>query len=381
MSTELDYYQALEVDKSADGETIKKSYRRLAMKYHPDKNPGDKESEEKFKYICEAYECLKDEQKRAAYDRYGHSAFKQNASGMGGGNPFGFDFGFGTGGFSDLFSDIFSEFMGGGNRRQNPNGARKGDDIQYSMTLTLEEAFTGIEKEINIPRAKECKKCNGHGTKDGKEAPICSKCNGSGKVRVQRGVFIMEDTCPECRGEGKIIKDACPECHGNGYINNHENIKVNIPAGIEDGARVRLSGGGNSGLRGGPTGDLYIFVRVKPHKIYEREGAHLYTEIPISMVNAALGTKFDIPGVDGEKIEVEVAQGSQYGSQIKLKGRGMPHLRSDKRGDLLIQLRVDIPKKLTERQKEILEEFREISEDESSKSFFDKVKDLFSKVS
>ncbi|MDR1693661.1 MAG: molecular chaperone DnaJ [Lactobacillaceae bacterium] len=380
MSVDLDYYQALEVDKNADGETVKKSYRRLAMKYHPDKNPGNKEAEEKFKYICEAYECLKDEQKRAAYDRYGHSAFKQRANGMGGGNPFGFDFDFGAGGFSDIFSDIFSEFMGGGSR-QSSNGSRRGDDLQYSVKLTLEEAFAGVDKEINIARTKECKKCKGFGTKDGKEAPICSNCRGKGRVRVQRGIFIMEDACPECHGEGRIIKDVCPECHGNGHIKKHEDIKVNIPAGIEDGSRVRLSGAGNAGLRGGSTGDLYILVSIAQHKIYEREGANLYAEIPISMVNAALGTKVEIPGVDGEKLEVEINSGSQYGSHIKLKNKGMPFLRSDKRGDLLIQLRVDVPKKLNERQKEILEEFRNISEDESSKSFLDKVKDLFSKVS
>lgn len=380
MSTELDYYQTLEVDKNADGETLKKSYRRLAMKYHPDKNPGDKASEEKFKHICEAYECLKDDQKRAAYDRYGHDAFKRNAS-NGGGNPFGFDFGFGTGGFSDIFSDIFSEFMGGAQTRQNPNGAKRGEDLQYELTITLEQAFTGIEKEINIGRTKECKKCNGHGTKNGKEAPICSYCKGTGRTRVQRGFFVMEEKCPHCHGEGKIIKETCPDCHGNGYIKKHEDIKVSIPAGIENGTRVRLSGGGNSGLRGGPQGDLYVFVMVKPHKIYERDGAHLYTEIPVSMINAALGTKIELPALDGEKLEVDIKAGSQYGTQLKLKGKGMPYLRSENRGDLFVHLKVEVPKKLSERQKEILEEFREISEDESSKSFLDKVKDLLSKVS
>lgn len=384
MTTEQDYYQTLEVTKTADGETIKKSYRRLAMKYHPDKNPGCKESEEKFKYICEAYEVLKDEQKRAAYDRYGHEAFKKNASnGGGGGNPFGFDFGFGTGGFSDVFSDIFSEFMGGSNggRGQNPNSARRGDDLQYELHISLEQAFAGVEKEINLARMKECKKCNGHGTKDGKEAQICSNCKGSGRIRVQRGFFVMEEACPHCHGEGRIVKEACSECHGNGYIKTYDDIKISIPAGIDNGTRVRLSGGGNEGVRGGPSGDLYIFVSINSHKIYEREGAHLYAEIPLSMVNAALGTKIEIPGLGGETLEVNIPTGSQYGAQVKLKGKGMPYLRSENRGDLLVHLKVEVPKKLTERQKELLEEFREISEDESSKGFFDKIKDLFAKVS
>lgn len=384
MSAELDYYQALEIDKNADGETIKKSYRRLAMKYHPDKNPGNKEAEEKFKYLCEAYDCLKDDQKRAAYDRYGHSGYKQSASGgMGGGNPFGF--GFGTGDFSDLFSDIFSEFMGGGGRRQSTRtSARRGDDLQYNMSISLEEAYIGLEKEINIGRTKGCEKCGGHGTKDGKEAPVCSSCRGSGRVRVQRGFFVMEEACPHCRGEGRIIKEACSECHGNGYIKKHENIKVSIPAGIDHGSRVRLSGAGNAGLRGGTAGDLYIYINIKDHKIYERDGAHLYAEVPISMGNAALGTKIDLPGIDGEKVEVEIPSGSQYGSKLKIKSKGMPYLKSGNRGDLYILLKIEVPKKMTARQKELLEEFQSIADENShpdSKSFFDKVKEAFSKVS
>lgn len=382
MITDLDYYQALEVSKDANGDTIKSSFRRLAMKYHPDKNPGCKESEEKFKYLCEAYECLKDDQKRAAYDRYGHDSYKnQSSMGGGGGNPFGFDFGFGTGGFSDIFSEIFSEFMGGGSRGGASSPTRKGDDLQYSMRITLEEAFSGITKEINISKTKPCTKCNGYGTKNGKEPDRCTKCGGTGKIRMQRGFFVMEDICPSCRGNGHIIKESCTECHGNGYLNTHENLKVEVPAGVENGSRIRLTGAGNAGIRGGASGDLYIFVQIPDHKLYARQGAHLYAEVPVSFISTSLGDTIELPGVDGETLEVSIPEGSQYGSQIKLKGKGMPNLRSSTRGDLYISLNIQTPKKLTTRQKELLKEFKTLGEDEASKTFFTKIKDLFSKAS
>lgn len=385
MDTELDYYQALEVDRNADGDTIKKSYRRLAMKYHPDRNPNNKEAEEKFKYCCEAYEVLKDEQKRAAYDRYGHNAFKQNSGMGGGGNPFGFDFGFGTGGFSDIFTDIFSDFMGGNNRARPHSSAKRGDDLQYHLEINLEESFSGIEKEIKFNRKSSCEKCSGMGTKDGSKPSPCPSCHGSGRQRIQRGFFLVEEECTNCHGEGHIIKDACSNCRGKGYVSNQETLKVKIPAGIEDNSRVRLSGKGNSGLRGGPNGDLYVFVSVKKHKLYYREASHLLAEVPISMVTASIGGTVELPAIDGEKLEVKIAAGTDFGTQIRIKNKGMTKLNSNSRGDLIVQFKVETPKKLTARQKEILSEFQEISDEHNShpdtKSFLDKVKDLFAKVS
>lgn len=383
MTTQADYYELLEVSKTASADEIKKSYRRLAMKYHPDRNPGDKEAETKFKEINEAYEVLKDEQKRAAYDRYGHQAFTGGMNGAGG-NPFGgFDFNFGSGGFSDVFSDIFSEFMGGGSRRQaNPNAPERGADLRYNLEITLEEAFSGIEKEIKIPTTKVCEACHGHGTADGKEADVCPDCHGSGKIhRQQGGFFIVETTCPKCGGTGRIIKDKCAKCHGEGYIAHEKTLKLKIPAGVEDETRMRIAGEGEAGLRGGPNGDLYVFISVKDHKLYSREGGNLYASVPISMTCAALGGKIEIPGIDGEKLELEINAGTQNDQIAKIKGKGMTIMRSTRRGDLFVKLRVETPVNLTERQKELLEEFRSISEENScqpeAKGFFDKIKDLF----
>lgn len=380
---EMDYYQALEVDRNADGETIKKSYRKLAMKYHPDRNAGDKEAEEKFKYINEAYDVLKDEQKKAAYDRYGHKAYKQSG-GSGGGNPFGggFEFNFGTGGFSDIFSDIFSEFMGNGQRGRS--SAQRGDDLHQGVSISLEEAYLGVEKEIKINKTETCSDCHGHGTKDGKEAPVCEHCHGNGKIRVQRGFFVMEEVCPHCKGSGKNIKEACPKCRGKGTTNIQKTLKIKIPAGIDNGSRIRITDEGNAGTRGGSNGDFYVFVDVKKHKLYERENKNLYTEMPVSMAHAALGQEIELPGIDGEKISIEIPTGSQHGSQIRIKNKGMPQLQSQNRGDLYIILKVEVPKKMTVRQKELLEEFQSISDENShpqEKSFMDKVKEIFAKVS
>lgn len=382
MTTEKDYYELLEVNKTAGAEEIKKSYRRLAMKYHPDRNPGDKEAESKFKEINEAYEVLKDEQKRAAYDRYGHQAF---AGGMGGagGNPFGgFEFNFGSGGFSDVFSEIFSDFMGGGRRQANPNAAERGADLRYNLEISLDEAFSGVEKEIKIPTTKVCEDCHGHGTKDGKPADICPDCHGSGKIhRQQGGFFIVETTCPKCRGTGRLIKDKCKTCGGEGYVAQEKTLKIKIPAGVEDETRMRISGEGEAGLRGGPNGDLYVFISVKKHKLYSREGGNLYASVPISMTCAALGGKIEIPSIDGEKIELNIEPGTQNDQVAKIKGQGMTMLRSTRRGDLFVKLRVETPVNLSARQKELLEEFRSISKDDTcqpeAKSFFDKIKDLF----
>lgn len=377
--TERDYYEILEVSKNASGEEIKHAFRRLAMQYHPDRNPGDKEAETKFKEINEAYEVLKDEQKRAAYDRYGHQAFA--GGGMGGGNPFGgfnFDFGGRAGNFADIFSEVFSEFMGG-SRRQSY--AQRGQDIRYNLSISLEEAFSGIEKEIKFPSTQTCETCHGHGTKDGKEAPVCPHCNGSGKIRLQQGFFVVEQTCPQCKGTGRLVKDACPNCKGKGFINKSKTIKVKIPSGIEDSTNMRIEGGGEAGIRGGDNGDLYVFITVKEHKLYERDGANLYTRVPISMCCAALGGQIEIPSIDGTKLDVEIKSGSQSDQVIRVKGQGMPIIRSEKRGDLFVKLRVETPVNLSDRQKELLEEFQSLGVDNScqpeSKSFFDKIKDLF----
>ena len=379
--TERDYYEILGVNKGASSDEIKKSFRKLAMQYHPDRNPGDSEAEAKFKEINEAYEILKDDKKRAAYDRFGHQAF---SGGSGGGNPFGggfnFDFGGGAGGFADIFSEVFSEFMGGGRGRRQ-SYAQRGQDVRYNLSITLEEAFGGIEKEITIPSTETCEKCHGHGTKDGSEAPICPHCGGSGKVRIQQGFFVVEQSCPHCKGAGRLVKETCSECKGKGFINKQKTIKVKIPAGIEDDTRMRVAGGGEAGIRGGENGDLYVFITVKQHKLYERDGANLYTRIPISMCCAALGGKVDIPSIDGSKIELKIDAGSQSDQIVKIKGQGMTFVRSDRRGDLFVKLRVETPVNLSARQKELLEEFRSISKDENcqpeAKSFFDKIKDLF----
>lgn len=377
--TEKDYYEVLEVSKDASGDEIKKSFRRLAMQYHPDRNPGNKEAETKFKEINEAYEVLKDEQKRAAYDRYGHQAFANG--GMGGGNPFGgFDFGGGAGGFADIFSEVFSEFVGRG-RGAGRTYAQRGQDVRYNMSLTLEEAFTGLEKEITLPSTETCETCHGHGTKDGKEAPTCPYCKGSGKMRMQQGFFVVEQDCPQCKGTGHMVKDACPDCKGKGFVKKQKTIKVKIPAGVEDGMRVRVQGGGEAGIRGGESGDLYVFVSVKEHKLYEREGANLYARIPISMCCAALGGSIEIPSIDGSKIDVKVSAGAQSDQVIKVKNQGMSMVRSERRGDLFVKLHVETPVNLSARQKELLEEFRAIGKEEScqpeAKGFFDKIKDLF----
>ena len=370
-----DFYETLEVSKGATIAEIKKSYRRLAMKYHPDHNQGNAEAEAKFKAINEAYEVLKDEQKRAAYDRYGHAAFEQGA---GGGNPF--DFGFG-GGFGDIFSEVFSDIMGGGRRSGAASAGRHGEDLRYDLSVSLEEAYHGLEKEISFPTEKVCDKCNGFGTKDGKEPPVCPTCRGSGRVHRQHGFMIMETVCPDCGGRGRKVKDACPECGGKGTVPFTKELKIKIPAGIEDGTRIRLAGEGMPGVGGGANGDLYIFVNVGEHKLYSREGADLFVQIPVSMACAALGGKVEIPAIDGHKIEVKVAAGTQSGARLNIKGEGMPKIRSVDKGDLWIEFKVETPVNLNARQKELLEEFRALSGDDScqpaEKSFFEKIKDLF----
>lgn len=386
--TDKDYYELLELKRECSGDEIKKSYRRLAMTCHPDLHPNDAECEMHFKEITEAYEILKDDQKRAAYDRYGHQAFSQGGFGNGGfgGNGFGgFEFNFGGGGFSDIFSEVFSEFMGGG-RSSQQSYAQDGSDLRYNIEITLEEAFNGVEKEIKIPSTTICEECHGHGTKDGKEAPICPHCQGRGKVRSQQGgFFIVETLCPKCHGSGRLVKEACKKCGGEGMVSKDKLLKLKIPSGVETDTRMRISGEGESGVRGGHNGDLYVFITVKSHKLYTREGANLYARIPISMTCATLGGEIRIPSIDGEEIELKIPAGAQNDDQHKIKDEGMTILRSNKRGDMFVKLRIETPVNLSSRQKELLEEFRNISKDENcqpeSKGFFDKIKDLFNQAS
>lgn len=374
---DTEYYDLLEVNPKASQEEIKKAYRKQAMKYHPDRNPGDKEAEQKFKQINEAYEVLKDEQKRAAYDHYG----KAGVSGMGG-NPFGGGFDFGGGSFADMFSDIFSEFMGGG-RGSGNSYTQRGSDLRYNLNISLEKAFNGCEEEIVFPTTNVCEKCHGHGTKDGNKPEPCPTCKGSGKIRRQQGgFFVFETACPTCGGSGYAIKDSCPECHGSGQIKTNKKLKIKIKPGIETNMRIRIPGEGLAGIHGGEKGDLYVGVVVEPHKLYERNGNDLYTAVPVSVSCAILGDEVEIPGIDGKKVSVKIPAGTQNDTLIKVKGEGMHYYDSERRGDLFVNVKVIIPTKLNSKQKELMEAFRDeskgASEQPEIKGFFDKIKDLFS---
>jgi molecular chaperone DnaJ len=369
-----DFYETLGVSKTADEKELKGAFRKLAMKWHPDKNPGDAAAEKKFKEINEAYEFLKDPQKRAAYDRFGHAAFeKGGGAGPGAG---GFQ---GAGGFSDIFEDIFGEMMGG--RRRDPNPSRqRGEDLRYNMEITLEEAFAGKVAQIRVPSSITCDVCTGTGAKPGTKPSTCATCHGSGRVRATQGFFSIERTCPTCQGRGQTISDPCTKCHGQGRVTEERSLQVNIPSGIEDGTRIRLQGEGEAGMRGGPSGDLYIFMSVQPHSFYKRDGADLYCMVTIPMVTAALGGKFEISTLDGTKSRVTVPEGTPTGKQFRLKGKGMPVLRSHQQGDLYVQIAVETPQKLTKRQRELLEEFQTLSSKENnpeSTGFFAKMKDFF----
>ncbi|MBR2136653.1 MAG: molecular chaperone DnaJ [Alphaproteobacteria bacterium] len=374
---DTEYYDLLEVSKTASQEEIKRAFRKQAMKYHPDRNPGDKTAEQKFKQINEAYEVLKDEQKRAAYDHYGKAGV------FGQGNPFGGGFDFSGGGFADIFNDIFSDFMGGGSaRRSGPTSSRRGIDLRYNMNITLEEAFHGTEKEVTIPTVENCEKCHGNGTKNGEKPDICSMCHGSGKVRRQQGgFFVFETDCPMCHGQGYVVKEACPDCHGAGQVKENKKLKIKIKSGVDTNMRIRVAGEGTAGMFGGENGDLYVDIIVERHKLYERRGDDLYAIVPVSVSCAILGGKIAIPGIDGQKVEVEIPAGTQNDALIKVKGEGMHLYDSEKRGDLYVSVRVMIPHKLTAKQRELMEAFQRESEDEKCqpeiKTFFDKIKDLF----
>ena len=379
-SAQIDYYQTLEVARDADGATLKSAYRKLAMKYHPDRNPGDASCEAKFKAINEAYDCLKDPQKRAAYDRYGHEAFTQGMNGGGGGGPFGGGFGGGRGDFADIgdiFETIFGSAFGGGGQRQ-PN--RRGADLRYDMQVSLEEAFDGKTTEIEIEVSQSCDTCDGTGATPGTSERQCNLCHGMGSVRAKQGLFVVERPCPTCSGRGSVIENPCKACRGEGRVDRPQALKVEIPAGVDTGTRIRLAGKGEAGQRGAPPGDLYIFLHVKQHPVFEREGTTLLTRVPVSFTTAALGGCVEIPDLDGSINRLEIPAGIQSGKQLRVRGAGMPVLQGRGRGDLVAEIVVETPTKLSRRQKEILEEFRATETGEEcpeSRGFFDKLKDVF----
>lgn len=361
-----DFYEMLGVERGADEKELKSAFRKLAMQFHPDRNPGDAACEQRFKEINEAYECLKDPQKRAAYDRFGHAAFENG--GMGGGQ----------GGFADIFEDIFGDMMGRG--RRSSGGRERGADLRYNMEISLEEAFAGKTAQIHVPASVGCDECSGTGAQPGTQPVTCQTCNGAGRVRASQGFFSIERTCPQCQGRGQTIKDPCAKCSGQGRVTEERSLSVNIPAGIEDGTRIRLAGEGEAGLRAGPSGDLYIFLSVKPHEFFQRDGADLFCKVPISMTTAALGGSFEVATLDGTQTRIKVPEGTQNGKQFRLKGKGMPVLRQPAVGDLYIQVAIETPQNLTRRQRELLEEFEQISSKENnpqSTGFFSRMKDFF----
>jgi molecular chaperone DnaJ len=367
-----DYYEILGLSRGASEQDVKAAFRRLAKDCHPDRNNGDKVAETKFKELNEAYEVLKDPQKRAAYDQFGHAAF----DGHGRGHGFGPDF---ASSMSDIFDDLFGEFMGGRRGRQR-TGRERGADLRYNMEVSLQEAFAGKTAQIRVPTSVTCEVCASTGAKAGTQPSSCPTCGGHGKVRASQGFFTIERTCSSCHGRGEIINDPCPACNGSGRVVKERTLSVNIPAGVEDGTRIRLAGEGEAGLRGGPAGDLYIFLSIKPHEFFQRDGADIFCRVPISMTTAALGGQIDVPTVDGGKTRVKVPEGSESGKQFRLKGKGMPVLRSKVMGDMYIQVEVETPKNLSARQRQLLEEFERESNRETSPQsagFFSRVKEFF----
>jgi molecular chaperone DnaJ len=369
-----DYYKTLGIDQSSSKGDIKSAYRKMAMKYHPDRNADDPEAEKRFKEVNEANDVLFDEEKRAAYDRFGHAAFEQGGQGGQGGG------GFGGAGFSDIFEDMFGDFVGGGGRG-NSQGSGRGSDLRYNMEITVTKAFTGDKTNIRVPTSISCGDCSGIGTKGGAAPDSCPTCNGHGKVRAQQGFFTIERACSTCRGAGKFIKDPCSGCSGSGRVHQEKTLSVTIPAGVEDGTRIRLSGEGEAGLNGATSGDLYIFITVSSHHIFQRDGANIYCAVPIPVTTAALGGFIEVPTVDGARARITIPIGTQSGHQFRLKGKGMSVLRSKERGDMFVQASVEIPVNLTKKQKELLKEFESEGGSEQnnpeSDGFFAKVKDLW----
>ena len=372
-----DYYETLSIQKGADADAIKKAFRKLAMECHPDRHPGDKTAEQRFKELNEAYDVLKDDQKRAAYDRFGHAAFENGGMGRGGAGA-----GFAAGGFdfTDIFDEMFGEFMGGGRRGQAARG--RGADLRFNMEISLEEAFHGKQATIRIPTSVACEACNGSGGEKGAQPIACPACHGYGKVRATQGFFTLERTCAACHGAGKVIEKACKTCKGAGRTAKEKTLQVAIPGGVEDGTRIRLAGEGEAGMHGGPAGDLYIFISLSAHRLFQREGSGVHCRVPIAMATAALGGTIEIPTIDGSKAKVTVPPGTQTGQQFRLKGKGMSVLRSPSRGDMFVEIAVETPANLTRKQRDLLEQFDAESRANTktspeSEGFFARVREFF----
>ncbi len=365
-----DYYEALGVDRSASADDMKKAYRKLAMKFHPDRNQGDKAAEHKFKELSEAYEVLSDEQKRAAYDRFGHAAFE-------GGAQQATDFNFSTG-FADIFDEMFGDFMGS---RRGRTSSGKGADLRFNLEITLEQAFAGKQTTIRVPTSVSCDACQGSGAAKGSRPVPCPTCHGQGKVRAQQGFFTIERTCQACHGAGNVIQNPCPDCQGAGRVRKEKTLSVSIPAGVEDGTRIRLSNEGEAGVRGGGQGDLYIFISIASHQFFQRDGSNIYCRVPISMTTASLGGSIEVPTVEGHRARVKVPSGTQTGHQFRLRNKGMSVMRSGARGDMYIQATIETPVNLTKRQKDLLNEFEQAGSPKrtspQSEGFFSKVKELW----
>ena len=383
-----DYYDILGVSRAATESDLKKAYRKLAMQHHPDRNPGDKAAEQKFKEINEAYEVLKDPSKRAAYDHFGHAAFENGGAGPGGfgrrpgGGPGGAGMGgFDFGSFADVFDDLFGEFSGSARRR---GGGMRGADLRYNLEITLEEAFAGKQARLQVPSTVTCDACQGSGSAAGTAPSSCPTCNGMGRVRAQQGFFTIERTCPTCNGQGRIITDPCTACQGAGRVRREKTLMVAVPPGVEDGTRIRLSGEGEAGLRGGPPGDLYVFVSVAPHRLFRREGTNLACRVPLPMTTAALGGQVEVPTIDGGRARVQVPAGTQTGRQFRLRGHGMTELHGGARGDMFVEIVVETPVNLTKRQEELLREFDKAGngadQNPESHGFFAKVKELWDEL-
>ena len=372
-----DYYTTLGIERGAAPDDIKKAYRKLAMQFHPDRNQGNKQSEHKFKEINEAYDVLKDDQKRAAYDRFGHAAFEAGANGGGRGGPN--DFGFGAGGFADIFDEMFGEFMGRG--RAGAAGPARGADLRYNLEIGLDDAFAGKSTTIRVASAASCDACGGTGAEAGARPIACPTCRGHGKVRAQQGFFTIERTCPSCHGQGQVIEKPCHTCGGQGRVRRERTLKVDIPAGVENGTRIRLTGEGEAGMRGRPSGDLYIFLTVRPHQFFQRDGNNLHCRVPIPLTTAALGGAIEVPVIDGSRAKVSIPAGTQTNHRFRLRGKGMSVLRSQQRGDLYIEAVVETPVNLTKRQQELLREFETSASPEKtspeSAGFFAKVRELW----
>ncbi|MAL79366.1 MAG: molecular chaperone DnaJ [Sneathiella sp.] len=368
-----DYYEILEVERTAEAAVIKSAYRKKAMQYHPDRNPDNPEAETAFKEVNEAYEILKDPQKRGAYDRYGHAAFENGGGGGAGARGFG-----GMGGFSDIFEDLFGDFMGGGGGGGRTRAPR-GSDLRYNLEISLEDAYHGKKMELKIPTTAPCESCDGTGAEAGSEPVTCDSCHGAGKIRAQQGFFTIERTCPVCQGQGQVIKNPCKTCRGEGRVHKEKTLSVNIPAGVDDGNRIRLSGEGEAGMRGGPPGDLYIFLTIADHRIFQRDGQNIHCRVPIPMMTAALGGDIEVPTLDGARAKVSITAGTQSGRKFRLRGKGMPIMNSHSHGDMYIHTIVETPVNLTKRQKELLKEFDAAGKgahSPESEGFFARVKDF-----